>query len=252
MARRVGAEADARMLTPVVYRASPACARMMAQAGWSVSRHGQEAILPLDAYDPDTPARRGLRRKLRQARRAGVTLTRHAPGTLPLAPLEPVSRAWLARKGGAERGFALGRFEPAYLARMDLVLARVEGRIVGFASLWVSGDGAEWSVDLMRVLPEAPDGTMHALVDAGIALARERGARRFSLCSVPLAGLGRPVTWPERVGHRIWTRRGAALGLHGLWRFKAMFDPQWEDRYVATRSPRDMPCAVMGIRRLIG
>ncbi len=244
--------ARAQLLTPVVYRTGPACAAMLRDQGWSVARQGAEALVELPDFTLNTPARAGLRRKLRRASAAGVEVMRHAPGTAPMAQMAAISDAWLHQKGRTERGFSLGRFDQHHLDHFHILTARQDGVIIGFLSLWRAGDGGEWSLDLMRLDPDAADGTMQALITEAITGAKAEGAWRFSLCSVPLAGLDVPEPGLERLAAAVWQRQGAKLGLHGMHQFKSQFAPVWAPRYFAVPSVLDTPTALRALNRLIG
>ena len=47
-----------------------------------------------------------------------------------------MSDDWLAEKATAEKGFSLGFFDEAYLARFPVAVVERDGRIVAFANLW--------------------------------------------------------------------------------------------------------------------
>jgi len=51
-----------------------------------------------------------------------------------IEPLRAVSNARLAVKNSREKGFSLGRLEPAYLQRFPCALVRRDGNIIGFAN----------------------------------------------------------------------------------------------------------------------
>lgn len=244
--------ARAQLVTPVIYRTGPACAALLRAQGWTVARQGAEALVDLEDFTLNTPARAGLRRKLRRAATKGVAVTRHAPGTAPWAQMAAISDLWLQHKHRTERGFSLGRFDQQYLEHFHILTAQQDGAITGFLSLWCAGDGGEWSLDLMRLGLDAADGTMQTLITDAIIWAKAEGALQFSLCSVPLAGLDAPDPGLERVAAAIWQRQGAKLGLHGMHQFKSQFAPNWEPRYFAVPSVLDTPTALRGLNRLIG
>ncbi|MEO0912278.1 MAG: DUF2156 domain-containing protein, partial [Pseudomonadota bacterium] len=237
--------------TPVFYKATRLSGEGLRAAGLAAHQIGEEAILDPSQFSLDGPERRGLRRKIRQAEKAGVEVRIHAAGSAPMDDLRAVNAAWLDSKGGAEKGFSLGRFEPDYLARFITLEARQEGRTLAFVSLWQSGEGAEWSVDLMQSLPESPCGTMHKLIVEAVAVAREAGAQRFSLCAVQFS-LGRPpATLVERLVHLVWQRKAEGLGLAGLRRFKDMFAPSWEPVYLAAPKAGLPLTALLSVNRLV-
>ena len=165
-------------------------------------------------FDLSGPAHATLRRKLRKAEQAGITVTR---GHDPQCPqLAAINAAWSQAHGG-ERGFSMGCFTPDHIARQVIFVAWRAGRPVAFATFHAAPQ--EWALDLMRHGATLPDGTMHALVTAALAEARRLGIPRLSLAAVP--DLPAPLA------------RLAGPASHGLRRFKQGFAPKWEPRYLA-------------------
>lgn len=221
--------------TPVFYKVGAETAAICRAQGLRTARIGHEAVLELPTFDLAGSRRRELRRKTRQAAKAGIEILRHAPGEAPLDALAEVARLWRAAKQGRERSFSTGHFDPDYLARFPIFEARQHGRTCAFVSLWISGDGSEWALDVMRTRCDMPGGTMHALVTEAALAAKAAGARRFNLCMAPLSGLedgGGPV---ERLGGAIYRHGGRFHSLQGLRQFKSTFRPEWEPRYLAHR-----------------
>lgn len=122
--------------------------------------------------------------------------------------MQGISAAWLAGKQVREKGFSLGRFSPEYLAHFRIAVVRFEGRAVAFANLLECQTRAVASLDLMRVLPDAPKSTMEFLMLGLIQQFQGEGYARFSLGMVPLAGLqtrkGAPL--PLRLGALVFDR----------------------------------------------
>ena len=69
--------------------------------------------------------------------------------------LQVISEQWLSRKGLAEMGFTMGRFDPATLARQKLFVALLGTRVLGFVT-WRTFAGGGHSLDLMRYATEQP------------------------------------------------------------------------------------------------
>ena len=176
-----------------------------------------------------------------------------APGEAPIDELRGISDAWLQGKKVREKGFSLGRFSADYLAHFRIVVVRVDGRAVAFANLLECGSRAVASLDLMRVLADAPKSTMEFLM-LGLSLHfKEAGYARFSLGMVPLAGLqprrGTPL--PLRLGAWVFTRGESFYNFQGLRRFKDKFQPQWEPRYLAVPAGLDPWVALADTATLI-
>jgi phosphatidylglycerol lysyltransferase len=210
----------------VLYKCSARSAVMARRARFRLFHVADEAVLDPTRFRLDTPRRRQLRRKLRQAGKSGLTVTRAAH--LPLACMARVDAEWRARQGQA-RGFSMGRFCGDYLSHHQVFLAWKDDELLGFASFHTSAH--EVCLDLMRSAAGAPDGTMHALIHAAIAHAAAHGRSRLTLASVPAD--------PARAGRAERALRRALLsasGGPGLTQFKAAFAPRFEPLYIAAPS----------------
>lgn len=217
-----------RNTVPCLYKCSRRTAQAARRAGWSVWRIAAEAVVFPTSFSDSGSSHRQLRRKLRHAEKAGLTV-HPAPPTLPLNQMQALDQLWQARHGGAH-GTTMGRFEPNYLAGQRVFLAWQAGKIIGFVSLHTAAD--EWCLDLIRICPDAPDGTGHILVRTAIAAAADESIARLSLAAVP--------------DHR-WAGRMDP----GLRRFKSCFAPLWEGRYMACPSWSEMALALAELVRLV-
>src|SRR5690606_20608116 len=119
--------------------------------------------------------------------------------------LRAISDIWLKEKGHREKGFSVGRFDPAYIARFDCAVVRQAGRIVAFANIWATQDKSELSIDLMRHDRDIPYGTMDFLFVRLIQWGAAQGYRWFTLGLAPLSGLEARRLAP------LWMRLGSLL-----------------------------------------
>lgn len=237
---RRAARAEGRIAS--LYKIDARTAVAARRAGWVVAPVALECQIDPRAFSLETPARAGLRRKLRKAAKTGL-VTELACGPLPLSELGAVAAAWAQARGG-ERGFSMGRFTPDYIAHQEVVIARLGGRIVGFASFHATR--ASWVLDLMRPAPDAPDGTMQALIHTAIEAARGAGVARFSLAALPPE-----AARVEGPGALIWRRAEAQAGAAGLRQFKMSFAPSLAPRYIAAPSHAALALAAADIARAI-
>ena len=127
-------------------------------------RVADDAVIDLPGFSLDGSRHRQLRRKLRHAEQAEVTVM-PCGDILPLTALAQVEAAWQADHGPAA-GTTLGRFEPGYLAHQAVYTAWCGPRVVAFASFHRAK--REWCLDLMRSCSDMPDGTMHSLIHAAL------------------------------------------------------------------------------------
>ncbi len=240
---------------PVFYEVSARSLPLYLDAGLTLSKLGESAHVPLAGFSLEGGARRGLRQTVRQVERAGGTFSVEPRETVAalLPELRRVSDDWLAHKHVAEKGFSLGRFDEAYLARFPVGVVRKDGRVVAFANVLTAAPGGEVSIDLMRYEDGAPPNVMEYLFVQLMLWGRAQGYASFSLGMAPLAGVESRRLAP------LWSRVGGALFRHGehfynfkgLYKYKEKFDPVWEPRYLASPGGLALPRIVADVTALI-
>jgi phosphatidylglycerol lysyltransferase len=106
---------------------------------------------------------------------------------------------------------------------------------VAFATLLCTDLKDEASIDLMRHLPGAPNGTMDFLFAKLLLHLQSAGYQRFGLGMAPLSGMAEHALAPRwhRVGRLLFTHGENFYNFQGLRAFKEKFAPQWEARYLA-------------------
>ncbi len=266
---RFRVEAAAQFCAPVFYKASPCFAAVLETSDMELCQISAEAEIFLSQFTLEGSSRRELRRKLRQAEKAGVSFKRFDPtrfdssrfdsGRFDSGRFEPqdfarIAAAWLEDR--LERGFSMGRFDPDYLAGHRVVAAYQNGQPLGFVSLWTSGDGTEVSIDVTRCDPDAPAGTMHALCHEALTWAQERGAVVFSLCAAPFTApcdkdAETPLNRSEALLAWAHGRFPQVFAGDGLKRFKDAFRPDWAPRYLAAPTVFDTALGGLDAARLI-
>lgn len=238
MVRSFARAAAAASAWPAFYKITPAHLDAYLEHNFLVGKIGEIARVPTVGFSLDGARRRRLRRSRKQALESGVTVEVVPAGAADslLRELGEVSADWLRRQRGREKGFSLGAFEPHYVVRFPVAVARVSGSVVAFATLWQSPAKREVEVDLMRSRAGAPSGTMHALLADLIPWAASEGYASVSLGMSPLAGVN-----PLGEGGRLQPLRRVLAGFggrfynfEGLREFKESFDPEWEPRYLAS------------------
>ncbi len=248
--------ADASQGRLLLYQISAEMLELAVELGLQVIKYGEEAVVKLADLSLEGSTLRGLRQATNRAEREGLTFT-IVPATqvLELLPdLAPISTAWLKAKGQSEKGFSLGRFDPAYLAEFDCAVVRRNGKILAFANVLVTPDHGVASIDLMRHGDDAPSGTMDFLFIKLMLWAKAEGFRSFSIGLAPLSGIAARRLSPAwaKIAGLLFNHGERFYGFRGLRSYKAKFHPGWLPRYIA--GPRGMAIipALVDLIALIG
>lgn len=219
------------------YQVRPQTLPVYLDAGLRVYKLGEYAYVDLPGFSLKGKARSDLRQALNRGEREQMSLE-VLPAGAPaqtMAELRAISDAWLDEHSAAEKGFSLGAFTENYIRRCPLAVARANGRAVAFATLMVTGVRDEASVDLMRHVNDAPNGTMDFLFAKLLLHFQAQGYRRFGLGMAPLSGMAEHPLAPRwhRLGRLLFSHGEHFYNFQGLRAFKEKFGPQWEARYLA-------------------
>ena len=237
--RTLQAEAKNLGKTPLIYKCNARNAAVLRQNRWSMIHMSDDAIIYPQGYTLETPKMRTMRRKLRNAEKSDLTIKTDTQ--IPWSQMHDVDQDWQAAHGRA-RGGTMGRFEIDYLSAHFIARAYAENDLCAFVTFQRGKN--EWCLDVMRHKSAIPDGTMHALVHAGILAAARAGIPRLNLASTPAC------PDPQSPFFR-WAARQAVVkaGGTGLRQFKSTFDPKWEPRYAAAPSPCALVIGLADITR---
>jgi phosphatidylglycerol lysyltransferase len=171
-----------------------------------------------------------------------------------LPALKRISDNWLADKHATEKGFSLGFFDEAYLARNPCAVVRQHGQAIAFANMWCGANDDELSIDLMRYVPGSPSGVMEYLFIELMLWGKEQGYQWFNLGMAPLSGIdNRPLAplWNRAVN--LAFRYGDHFySFAGLRTYKEKFDPVWRPKYLASPGGFALPRILTDLTLLIG
>lgn len=240
---------------PVFYQVHAQHLPLYLDVGLALLKLGEEARVPLETFDLEGSARKGLRQTHRKAEREGCSFSVIPRSELEtcLPRLKEISDSWLGEKNTREKGFSLAFFNSEYLSHFPAAVVWKEGRIVAFANVLLGAEREEMSIDLMRHNEEAPGGVMDYLFIELMLWGRREGYSWFNLGMAPLSGLENRALAP------LWNRLGALVFRHGehfynfegLRHFKDKFDPKWEPRYLASPGGLALPRILTHVASLI-
>jgi phosphatidylglycerol lysyltransferase len=240
---------------PVFYRVGPQLLYLYLDYELSIVKLGEVAHVPLANFSLEDPSRRTLRQVHRKLVKSGCTFEVLEPEQVPpvIPELRVVSDEWLAQRRSREKSFSLGHFDEAFITYGRVGVVRVAGRIVAFATVWLSGRKAEVEIDLMRYSNDAPPSVMRYLVTEFILWARAQGYSAFNLGMVPLSGIRTGSVAP------LWNQIAGAVrvggeryyNFRGLRAFKEWFHPEWEPSYLVSPGGIKRPVIVASVASLI-
>jgi phosphatidylglycerol lysyltransferase len=218
--------------------AQPGFLPIYEQHGLRALKIGADAIVDLDRFCTTTRTGKHFRKVKRRLEEDGCRVERSVPPhpSALLEQVESVSRAWLSLPGRRERSFALGAFSREYVNRTPLVVMQdPERQAIAFVNEVPAYRPGLATIDLMRHRPDAPYGAMDYLFAELFCLLKESGFKTFDLGLAPLAGVGAGpgASSEERVIRQIYELVSRYLSFEGLRAYKAKFEPDWEDRYLA-------------------
>ena len=209
---------------------------------------GDEAVVHVKDYDPESPRYRNVRQTSRRILKQDYTteVFRTSEMTEEIRTiLTEDSKKW--RGAATERGFmmGLGRIADSDEPDLLIVTARKDGEVRALLQ-FVPWGGKGLSLDLMRRSPQADSGVNELMIDATIKYARDKGIDQISLNFAAFrsafergAQLGAgPVL---RSWRNILLFFSRWLQMESLYRFNSKFRPEWVPRYLIFRKNSDLP-----------
>ena len=238
-----------------LYQIHPEMLPLCADAGLRAIKLGEAAIIPLKDFDLKGAKRSGLRQTVNRGERDGLRFEVVPVEAVPsvFEDLRRISDGWLESKGAREKRFSVGWFDRDYILSQPVALVRLEGRIVAFANILVTGTKLQSAIDLMRFAPDAPRSTMEFLLLSLMLHMRDEGYETFDLGMAPLSGLSNSPAAPlwNRIGGLVFDHAERFYNFRGLRAFKSKFDPDWCPRYLAVSGGLPPALALADISQLI-
>ena len=222
---------------PVFYQIENIHLDMYLDIGMSFLKLGEEARVDMESFSLDGSENRDLRQTYNKIQRQGYTfeIIPQDKSAEVIDKLQSISDLWLKEKNVREKKFSLGSFSREYISKFPIAVIRKNADIMAFANVWTTGQKEELSVDLMRHLPDCPNGIMDYLFAEMMLWGKSQGYGWFSLGMAPLSGLADNALAP------LWHKFGTFIFRHGehfynfggLRSYKQKFNPVWQPRYLA-------------------
>ena len=237
--------ADAHAARPGFYGLDAEDLPDVVELGFAIAKVGESAAVALDTFTIEGTKRGNLRRAWRQAGEAGATFEVVPPDRVNeiMPQLQAISDAWLVHHAGGDKSFSMGGFYPSYVAEFPVGIVRFEGKIIAFATLWITANKSAFSMDLMRYIDEGPRRIMDYLFVELIEWGRREGYQAIEFGMAPLSGLDDRPLAPvlSRVGALIFERGEEIYNFQGVRAYKGKYDPVWRPRYMAAPNKWAIP-----------
>ncbi len=238
------------------YQATPEQLALYADAGLRFYKLGEQARVDLIGFDLVGGRRASQRNVLSRGARDGMVVEILEPAAVraEMATFAAISDEWLAERGGAEKSFSLGAFDPAYVGAQAAAVLRLDGKAIAFATLMTTGSGEETAIDLMRHVEAIPNGGMEFLFLRLCEMLKAAGCRWFDLGMAPLSGLSASEAAPfwHKLGRAIYEEGVPSYNFKGLRGFKSKLQPDWRPRYLAVAGGASPALVLLDATRLIG
>lgn len=215
-------------------------------AGLHCLKIGEDAVVETKTFTLAGKAMANVRSSAKRAEKEGLHIAFYRGRVLDaeqLAQMEGISQAWLAKKGGSEMGFSMGRFEKyGDCEQVTAVVVSECNRVHAFVTFVPVYGRNGWALDLMRRAEQAAPGTMELLLAGSIEHLKANGA---SVVSLGLAPVNTVSTIDESFLQSSIEVFNRLLGNEeknkSLFNFKKKFQPTWESRYLIYSSTLTLP-----------
>lgn len=260
---------DSQQKTLAVYSVGADEAPLFVDAGFEVSKFGEEPLLDLGLITWQGQEFEWVRRQTNFCRRAGLEVVEVSVEAerraLSDELIEIMHEDLMPRTYPKPLRLLEGQFDPLLLFRRRLFVARSKttGRIEGFLACSPMYNGKSWAFETYRKRQESPRGTIPFLFRTVIDRLQADGVRNVSLCLVPGRGLDINAKTPSSkmvsFAMSLWYKRlNFLFNTKGQDYFKSRFRPRYADRYIcvtpktSVRSMISFLVATGGIRPHLG
>jgi len=223
---------------PAYIHTEPDWSDLYTRHGYELQKLGEEAIVDLEHFTAHVQGNKYFRQICNKLAREDYACEMLQPphSAAIISRLRAISEEWLQRPGRAERGFMLGYFSEEYVQLCSVLVARDSaGTIQAFVNQIPSYDPDEANFDMLRHTKEAPGNVNDFVLMNFIDQLQESGFKRLNLGLAPLAGLddSEDKSVINTTLKFLYSNGDRFYSFSGLKRFKAKYEPDWSDRYLA-------------------
>lgn len=245
--------ADKYNMIPVFYEIDEENLPLYHENGYNFFKLGEEAVVDLENFTLDGKKKADLRYIKNKMEKGLFQFEMLYPpiDNDIILKLKEISDQWL--EGRKEKGFSLGWFNKEYINLSPVGIIKKDEEIIAFATIMPGYDDKTVGIDLMRLIPKPPNGTMDALFYSLIKWAQENEYKQFNLGMAPLSNVGvnKFSKKGEQMGKYLFIYGSKIYSFKGLRRYKEKFDPSWHGRYLAYPFRSNLPVILVDLATLV-
>ncbi len=155
-----------------------------------------------------------------------------------LERLSAISQDWLSKPGRTERGFVMGYYSEDYVQQCAIAVVRDAAQTIQAFLNIVPTDSFnqhELTYDMLRAAASAPPNTNDYLLSSLLQVLNAESRKTLSMGLSPLVGLDEDNQDENLISSVLrfaYVNGDRFYSFSGLKRFKAKYEPTWEDRYL--------------------
>lgn len=222
---------------PAFIHTTPRWSTRLEAGGYQLQLIGQEAIVDVPNFIANVKGTKYFREISNRFAKLDYSTELLQPPhhQAILERLKVISDEWLTLPGRVERGYMMGYFNEAYLQQCQLFVARdAAGTIQAFMNIVPSPMPEEANYDLLRSGTNAQGNINDYLLTELLVSLHEHHIERLNMGLSPLTGIeDEPNTLINRTLRFVYSSGDRFYSFRGLHRFKAKYQPDWSDRFVA-------------------
>ena len=228
---------------PAFIHTSDKYSNLYEKYGFTVQKLGQEAIVDVEHFEKNLKGSKYFRQILNKFNKQRYTteLLSAPHHQAILDRTKHISDEWLSKGGKSERGFAMGYYTDDYMQLCDVLVARdAAGTIQAFINIIpAEWDKTEATYDMVRQSSKALGNVVDYLLINLLDILSAKGYKSLNMGLSPLSGLDEESddkkTLVDNVLKFAYANGDPFFSFSGLYKFKAKYEPRWQDKYVVYR-----------------